>query len=407
MGAPGDDRDRLAAAATSLFVDRFGTAPAAVAIAPGRVNLIGEHTDYALLPVLPMAIDRYVAVAAGRGGAGRLRAISTQTVESVDAPPSTVTGWARYLAAALAAVDLDGGIDVAVAGNLPVASGLSSSSALTVATVAAAAATTGRPLEPGDLVGAAVTAERSLGVAGGEMDQTVIVHGRRGAAVRIDFLPPGRRVVPVPRDWAVLIADSGLPAPKAAAVRDAYNSRVVAARLGAALVASRTRIDPGSPPALGRLVAARHLGEVVDDLAESASAVEVAEATGVDVAALVGSPALVEPARPLPVRQVVRHVISEASRVDRFEEAMRGGDLVAAGILLDDSQRSLERFGVSVPRIEDLVGRLRAAGAAGARLTGAGFGGHVVAVCGRDRVTEVTAATGAVEVAACDGVTLR
>ena len=381
-----------------------------MAIAPGRVNLIGEHTDYSLLPVLPMAIDRWVAVAAGQGSLGRVRAFSTRMGRFVGGSSATARGWARYVAAALRVTGIDTGIDVAVAGDLPVAAGLSSSSALTVGAVAAVSTVAGMTLGADDVVQAAVTAERSLGVAGGEMDQTVIVHARRGTALRIDFLPRRRRLVPIPEDWSVIIADTGVAAAKAATAKDAYNARVVASRLAAALVGARAQVDPGSPPSLGRAVGGQrlgvHLGVFLEGLPDRASPLEVAEMTGGDLRTLVGNPALVDPDRPLPVEAVARHILAEAYRVDRFEDAMGAGDLIAAGILLDDSQRSLERFGVSTGEIDSLVTRLRAAGAAGARLTGAGFGGHVVALCRRDLADEVTAAVDGVEVEACDGLSL-
>ncbi len=398
-----DARSGRAEKAVAIFEERFRRPPDAVAVAPGRVNLIGEHTDYSLLPVLPMAIERGVAVAVGVGPDGRIRGVSA-TEGPVDGTASTVGGWGRYVAAALAVSELDGGVDVAVEADLPSAGGLASSSALTVATLAALHQAVGRPLGADGLVAMAVRAERALGVAGGEMDQTVIVHGQAGSALRIDFLPPSRRFVPVPGTWSVVVADTGTPAAKAGEARAGYNARVVATRLGAALLAHRTGTDAGAPPVLGAVVGERHLGPLVDDLPERASPLDVAERTSVDVDVLIGSPPLADAESPLPVREVVRHVVSEAVRVDRFEEAMRAGDLTAAGILLDDSQRSLERFGVSTPEIEHLVRTLRAAGAAGCRITGAGFGGHVVALCRPDQTATVTRAGGGFEVRPSDGV---
>ncbi len=396
-------RERCAEGAADLFRRRFGAPPEAVAVAPGRVNLIGEHTDYCLLPVLPMAIDRWVAVAVGSGPEGRIGAISTAE-DDPDGP--TVEGWTRYVSAAVAASGIDGGVAVAVDADLPAAGGLSSSSALTVAVIAAITTWAGLDLEPDELVRRAVEAERSLGVAGGEMDQTVIVHGRAGTALRVDFLPPGRRTVPVPDDWAVLLADTGVPAPKAAGARRSYNARVVATRLGAILLADRLGMDAGSPPALGRIAGGDHLAALVEDLPAQISSAEVVRLVDGDLHAVVGDPPLVDPAVPLSVREAARHVLSEAIRVDRFEEAMRSGDLDGAGILLGDSQRSLERFGVSTPGIERLVARLQAGGAVGARLTGAGFGGHVVALCRRERGAEVAAVVCGFVARASDGVSV-
>jgi galactokinase len=363
-----------------------------VVSAPGRVNLIGEHTDYAGLPVLPFAIDRRVTVAAAPNR--RLEIVSEMAGEPYVGRGQR-EGWHRYVSAVLDVLEHEDGLVATVESDLPSGGGLSSSTAFTMALVAAVARAGGRRLEPAEVARLAADAERNAGVESGEMDQTVIAHGREGNALRIDFAPGSRelRHVPIPGGAAFVVAYSGRPAEKGGAARDDYNSRVVGGRVATVLLAHRLGIAVPSPLRLGGLA---HLAGAVDlalELPVEWSVADAARATGVDETVLATLTRGSFPSdRPVPVRAVAGHVITEAERVDQAEEALADADLEHLGSLMDRSHVSLRDFGASTPALDRLVEAMRVAGALGARLTGAGFGGNAVALCRRSAVGGVVEA---------------
>jgi galactokinase len=360
--------------------------------APGRVNVIGEHTDYSLLPVLPLAIDRAVLVAAGQGVPGRIAADSltepgpitiNREVESVD-------GWHHYLGGVLEVLDWSGrGADLLIGGDLPSTGGLSSSSALSVGLIAAFDQLWSLGLGREGLIDRAVRSERRLGVESGSMDQTVITLAEEGAALRIDFDPPSVRAVPLPEELAIVAAYSGTASPKGGSALDSYNEKVAACRAAAVLIGHRGGVDVGNPPTLSRVARMAGVERLVDELPVEASASLVASLAGCDPE--------------IPIQVSARHVLSEAARVDRAEEALANGDLVALGALLDASHRSLQEFGASTAALDRLVEAMRASGAYGSRLTGAGFGGYGLAACPVNRAEQVLAAA----VAATGGPAFR
>ena len=317
------------------FRERFGRDATAITFAPGRVNLIGEHIDYHGGPVLPMALERGVSIAWAPRIDGEVHAVGREGYDDVrfrpDAPGAAVAGghWGNYLKASAAwyfgpdapARDTAVGVDMRVESDLPEASGLSSSSALSVATGYTLLHAAGRL---GDLDDAArrryavdfAALEQYVGTKGGGMDQASSVGGIAGHALRIVFDPLDWRAVRLPDSLAVVVAHTGVRAEKSGAVQARYN----AIRAGFA-----------------------------------------------------------EP-------EIAAHIASERERVDAFVELLEGGVLGDAeftriGHLLDASHASLrDRLEVSHETLETLCDAARAAGALGARLTGAGFGGSMVAV---------------------------
>jgi galactokinase len=382
------------------FSDAYGSAPAAVVRAPGRVNLIGEHTDYAHLPVLPIAIERSVYIAVGLATEPSVVARSLaepEPVELVRAEPRVRDGWGRYLAGALQEmVDIAPalGARLLIDSDLPAQGGLSSSSALTMAAMAALNAAWDGGLSSEELVRRAIRAERHTGVESGGMDQAVIAFAEEGAALRIDFDPPGRRPVRIPEGLAFVVAYSGEEAPKGGAVRDAYNERVVGSRLAAAMLAGQVGLQIGTPPFLRDVADVEVADILVDDLPEKISAQEVARGEDADVAVLTTlSAASWDSRAKVPVKRIARHILSEAHRVDDAEAALGAGDLRAFGRLLDESHNSLrEDARCSTPALDRLCAAMRKAGAYGARLTGAGFGGFAMAAVSPDHVASVIAA---------------
>ena len=404
----------------TAFEERFGRPPTVVVRAPGRLNLIGEHTDYAHLPVLPIAIERAVTLAAAPADGDAVTVVSAAfegeaRLERIRLTNGTAP-WHRYVAGALhQLLDLAParGADVLVGGDLPSSGGLSSSSAFTTGLLAALAAAWGMPLDREDLVRRAIVAERHSGVESGGMDQAVIVFAQAGHALRIDFDPPARRPVPIPAGLAFVAASSGEEAPKGGAVRDAYNERVVGARLAAAMLADQVGLDIGAPPFLREVAGIDVVELLVDDLPEKVSAKEVAHGVDVDVEHLVRFTAdRWDPVAKVPVRRVARHILGEAARVDEAEAALLAGELEAFGELLDASHNSLRQdLRCSTAALDRLCAAMRKAGAYGARLTGAGFGGFALAAVRPERVAQVIeaaeAATGgpAFEVHASAGLT--
>ena len=334
----------------TAFEEHFGVRPTAGASAPGRVNLIGEHTDYNEGLVLPCAVGlRTLALLAPRA-AGRARVFSRELGELREfdvAAPRRQGGWVDYVqgvVAALAERGMEtGGFDLAVASQLPPGSGLSSSAALELAVVTALDAALGLGLDATARARVAHRAENGFaGVACGIMDPFASALGQDGCVLRLDCRTEALEQVPFPSGRArLLVAHSGT-ARELATV--GYGRRVAECR--SALDAARAA---GIAPARARSL--RDLS--LDDL-----------------------PALERVLEPVLLRRV-RHVLTENLRVDASCAALRAGDLVAAGALLREGMRSLrDDYEVSTPELDLLCREADVLpGVHGSRLTGAGFGG--------------------------------
>jgi len=332
-----------------------------VARAPGRVNLIGEHTDYNGFPVLPMAIDRgiWIASAPRADAALVVRSIApgefpAETIQLGDIAARPPAGtWVDYVVAAARRLLPESGLELVVAGDVPAEGGLSSSSALVVAAFLAMG-------EVGDRVALAEEArraERYVGTLSGGMDQAIALLGVPGQALKIDFRPLRTTAVEMPLEIAVVVAHSGVRAAKSGAAREAYNARVHEC-----------------------LAAARQLGAGDGGLLADVELSRRAAVGELDDALL---------------RRRADFVFAEARRVEEAVQALRTGNLPVLGELLNASHRGLrDDYEVSHPAVDSLVERARAAGAAGARVVGAGFGGCIVAVCDRDRAGDLRAALG-------------
>jgi galactokinase len=301
--------------------------------APGRVNLIGEHTDYNGGWVLPMALDLDCLVGFRRRPDGRVRVVSLDAPEAIEP-------WTEALLVELAVEGREpAGIDAAVASTVPVGAGLASSGALSVALGLALCRVSGLDLSPSVLAEACRRAEeRATGVPCGVMDQMAAALGRPREPLLIDCREVSVERVPLPGDAVVVVADSGVR-------RSLADGRYAERRAACEAAAARLGIA------------------------------SLREATVADVAA--------DP--------VARHVVTENERVLRMVAALRSGDVEAAGAVLTEGHRSLrDDFAVSTPELDALVERMLVCGAHGARLTGAGFGGCVVALGGPDLAERVS-----------------
>lgn len=348
--------------AQALLADRFESGgEAAIVSIPGRVNLLGEHIDYHDLPVLPMAIQRHIAIAFRPRTDLLVRVHSSscgvgQFTLTRPMHPGPQGDWMNYLKAASQAAQsrwkIIRGIDAAIASDLPAAAGLSSSSALLAGfTIALLRANEICPAID-ELMEVLPEAEHFVGTRGGGMDHAAVLAARRGCALLVQFAPFEISHIALPPGWSFLVAHSLTQAEKSGASRAEYNARRTAgiqALESLGLPSFRAALE-----ARTRLSAAKALPETQ--------------------------------------RMAFLHVTSEALRVQQAVAAMRDSNLPAFGELLNASHASLrDQLRVSSPALNALVHAALEAGAQGARLTGAGFGGCVIILCtatDRDRVRE-------------------
>jgi galactokinase len=333
-----------------------GSAEIGLVRAPGRVNVIGDHTDYNDGFVLPLAINRECVAAWRPRDDGRVcvrsfdvDATVTVAADGSDDPSTVEHSWGRLVVGVVRALAERGrppaGFDVALTSTVPLGSGLSSSAAFEVAiALAAVSAAEGFDLDRREIARACRDAEqRATGVPCGLMDQLASLFGRRGHALFIDCRTLVVEPVALPETVSVLAVHSGVTR---ALASSAYADRRAACEAAAARL---------------RLPVLR-------------------DAWPNDVA---GDPR-------------ARHVVSENQRVLDAVAAMRAGDLAALGRILLESHASLrDDFEVSTRELDLLVELLMAEGAIGARLTGAGFGGCVVGLVDAGRVDEVAEQTAA------------
>jgi galactokinase len=335
-------------ALTRYFHDNFGAAPTIIARAPGRVNLIGEHTDYNDGFVLPCAISKQTMVAVRGRADGRVRIVSADLGDakaefSVDqaAAPGTET-WSNYVRGMVDGLLREGarlsGADVAIMGDMPQGTGLSSSAALENAAGLALAALGGMAdIDRGVLAKLGQRTEHLFaGCKCGIMDQLVSAAAVEGTALLIDCRSLETQPVTIPDDLAILIVQSGI---ERGLVDGEYNTRRAQCEAAAAHYGVAALRDLQKLPELGTL----------DEVAWRRA----------------------------------RHVISENARTLAAADALRNGDLETLGRLMAESHASMrDDFEITLPAIDRLVDILGEAigRKGGARMTGGGFGGAVVAL---------------------------
>ena len=332
------------------FVERFGAEPVGVWSAPGRVNLIGEHTDYNDGYVLPFAIPLRTVVAASPAKGPQWTVYSRESGESVefgpdDLEPGRISGWGAYVAAVPWALREHGydppPADVAIASEIPLGAGLSSSAAILCAVLAALHDLGGLRIPLDEWPTLAQYAEnRFAGVPSGIMDQSASTLCEPGHAMFLDCRTLAREQVPfalAEQGLAMLVVDTRAPHRHA----------------GGEYAARRAACE----------AAARKLG--------------IPALRDLSVADL---PAACERLDPVTARRV-RHVVTENERVLDTVERLRGGAVAGIGPLLTASHASMrDDYEITVAEVDVAVEAAMAAGAYGARMTGGGFGGCVLAL---------------------------
>ena len=361
----------------AAFAERFGGPPTHLARAPGRVNLIGEHTDYNELPVFPMALQREVRIAL------RPRDDGVVIVHSVDPafppvemelrpgiPPEAAGHWGNYVKAPANELArryaVWRGFEGVLVSDVPVAAGLSSSSAIVVAVGIALAHLNEVVVEERAFAELMAEAERYTGTRGGAMDQAISLAARAGCAAKISFNPLRIQHVPVPEDWRFVVADTGVRVEKSGPAQKAYNLR-------------RSECEDA-------------FGRVVQEVVRS-SLTRTTPSSYPDLLRLLGSERVLELGEEVLDRNLFRrfrHVVSEAGRVEEGVDRLRAADLTGFGTLMDVSHGSLRTdFLMSSAELDELTAIAREGGAVGARLTGAGLGGCIVALTDRQNVDAV------------------
>ncbi|MFH1570375.1 MAG: galactokinase [Gemmatimonadota bacterium] len=349
------------------FRERYGEAPALLVRAPGRVNLIGEHTDYNDGFVFPMAIDRAVWLALRPRPGDEVEVYSLEYEEGRTFSLAKVrcretgyenAGWIEYIKGVAWSLGAAGhGLrawEGVMAGDVPIGAGLSSSAALEMATARAFAALGDLPWEPGAMARLGQRAENQwVGVNCGIMDQMISAAGRAGHALLLDCRSLEYELVPLPAGTAVVVLDTGT---RRGLVDSAYNERRRQCEAAAAHFGVKALRDVSGPELAAR-------------------AGELDETT----------------------RRRARHVVSENERTLEAAQAMRAGDGRRLGALMDRSHESLRLdFEVSSEALDIMVTCARERdGCLGARMTGAGFGGCAVALVEAGRAAAFAAATAA------------
>ena len=346
----------------NAFQKEFGAEPVYLVRAPGRVNLIGEHTDYNDGFVLPMAIDRAIWIALRPRGDGQVLAHSVDFAEpaefSLDGIENTDSGWPEYLKGVAFVLQEAGhalsGWEGVVGGDVPIGAGLSSSAAIEMAAARAFAAVSGIDWDPAPMAKLGQRAENTwVGVNCGIMDQMISATGKADHAVLIDCRSLDLRQVPLPAGTLVVVLDTGT---RRGLVDSAYNERRAQCESAAKTFGVKALRD----------VTLAGFGERADELDQTTC-------------------------------RRARHVISENERTLRAVEAMSQDDAAAMGELMNESHTSLrDDFEVSSKELDAMAECAQDLdGCCGARMTGAGFGGCAVALIREDAKESFVADVGA------------
>lgn len=393
------------------FIEKYPNSENIIIVrAPGRVNLIGEHTDYNGLPVMPMAISRDMLVAVAPSNDNRIHVANTDkgfgsnSFEIERHIPPYEHSWINYVKSATqglidywsSAVGMLGA-NMVIDGNVPLASGLSSSAAFTVACAEALLAINHRKIPAHTFADLMAHSDHYVGTASGGMDQATSILGQAGKCLKIDFYPIRTETVELPKDCEIVVCHSRVQAAKAGNAKDEYNRRTVECRLAVALLhALGSKAQEPAPKLLSEWIEqendgfAEALAFIENNLSQESYKVDaIANILGLAKEVVVRDYYLTKAEQPFPepaegflIKQRARHVVAEAERVGKafaLLRAMPADAAVKFGELMNASHASCrDDYHISCPELEALVKAGRQAGSFASRLTGAGFGGCTV-----------------------------
>jgi galactokinase len=418
----------------SNFKERYGAAPSHVVRAPGRVNILGEHVDYSLFPVLPAAIEQDILIALRVRDDNTVRVANTQASfkpaeftlthsgkwDAGLVAPKDGGGWENYLKVALLEClerfypngGKPAGLDVLITGNVPPGAGLSSSAAMVVSSVLLflTANNLMDQVTKGDVVAMAIASEHRMGLRTGGMDQAASALSLKGSLLHLSFHPKlDTEPVPLPEGLAVVITNSLAPHSLADSAPERYNLRVVEVLCASRLLLHAWGVDsprctqPGEAGRIWLKEAIDMLGrkgtdaELYQHALEALPSVlgahpegwtreEMVAASGMSASAFEETYLNFVPVRAerFKLLQRAEHTFAESLRVERFVQLCATGDKAVArelGQLINGSHESLrDLFECTVPEVEALRDVCLKHGALGARQTGGGWGGAVISL---------------------------
>lgn len=345
--------DSLVSKTRTEYRTIFDSDPEVIALAPGRINIIGEHTDYNGGLALPAAINRWICAAVSRCHDTMIKAVSLDfnedyITESSDANLATAPAWGRYVVGAIKTFNEHMGITVGwnlvIHGNLPIGVGLSSSAALEMAILNTLRGATRSSMDDLELIKLGQQVEHQyLGLSSGLLDQYAIQFSQAGQLLLLDFFDLTHSYTPVSmKNFRWVIVDSGV---RRELTDSRYEQRVQECRAGLAALRSA-----GAPVETIRDITAEQLEKYKSAL------------TGLQVNRL-------------------WHVVSENNRVVEAVKALKNGDFNYLGALLKASHASLrDDYEVSCPELDILAAVAAGPGCPGARMMGGGFGGCIIAL---------------------------
>jgi len=398
------------------FIEKFGSTPSFYIRVPGRVNIIGEHIDYCGYGVLPMAIQPQILLTVGKSPESRLRLINIDNEkypefertldEDINIDQSHPFWWNYFLCGLKGAMqeipDTSDkfGLDCIVDGSIPAASGLSSSSAVVVSAALALFSIAGKlsSHEPSELADLCAKAERFIGTQGGGMDQAIELLAVEGKAQYIQFNPIRTTSVELPSEACFVIANSLSESNKAAGSE--FNQRVVECRLAAKILAKKLDVEHWKK--IVRLIDVQialsgSLQQMIDWVDQHLHQAPYTKEEIIDLLDLTNeeldTSVLTNNTKHLQsfkLYQRAYHVFSEAHRVEEYQRiCATSKSLEDLGQLMYQSHKSCSQlYECSHSNLDLLVTLSQEAGAYGARLTGAGWGGCIVALVPHTKVND-------------------
>ncbi|KAI6649542.1 N-acetylgalactosamine kinase isoform X1 [Oopsacas minuta] len=396
-----------------LYTEQFGSTPEYLSRAPGRVNIIGEHIDYCGYGVLPIAIQNSITIVAGRNKTSELNIHNTEfhrypafSCKFSAASDISIDGvsWHNYLLCGIKGV-LEHlphttevtGVSMLVSGTIPPGAGLSSSSALVCCAALAVNATLKYGLSMQDLASTCAKSEHYIGTEGGGMDQAISLLATENKAMYIQFDPLRLEPVELPIGISFIVVNSCVESNKA--VGNQFNTRVAECRVAAQLLAKLEGLEWREIRTLGQLqeILKLSLTEMISIVEarlhkepfsreEILAILKTSEKDFIQMSLSAKTKDNIS----FSLYQRAKHVYSEASRVCRFKEVCKSSDVILLGALMTNSHNSCRYdYECSCKELDDICEISIKAGALGARLTGAGWGGCAVVMVKHEHAGEV------------------